>query len=153
MALIIGCGKGICLAVDLDSPVEKKITTRSEIKRGLKGLSRCGEKAKKIEKGVQLLSECISSINSEQTHTEPFLLGFYYSALEAMEIKVKTGEEYYSKYDWYQLYIGKQLVKQYYKEFRNRQVELNIDNKSFCDAANFDFNYVNPKLEEWEKTY
>ena len=68
-----------------------------------------------------------------------------------MELEVRIGEDYYSKYDRFQLMIGKPLVKQYYKEFRKRQVELNIDNKTFCDVANFDYNYINPILEEWEK--
>ena len=47
---------GICFAVDLDAPVEKKITIRSEVQRGLGALSRCGEKTKAIIKGVQYLS-------------------------------------------------------------------------------------------------
>lgn len=144
-------------AVNLDAPIGKNITVRSEFESarhapyGVGGLSSISEMHKAV-------SAIISENKQKNTDTEAFLLGLYFRAWCFMDARLKVMQsqdflnEYYLIVDIEDLKSGKEIAMMYYKEFRKRQTDMNIDNEILCSVAGIKkYNDFKQRLEQWDE--
>jgi hypothetical protein len=138
----------------LKAKAEKEVIkdeVKSEILRGDAAIFDVTLKA-----GVDLnkASEGISSVVNENkqknTDTEPFYLGAYFKAwnyfVSMIRVLRQGGNPEFSK----TIALGESNARIYFKEFRKRQKEMRIDDKTLMAITEVKFEIVKPEMDEWE---
>lgn len=140
------------MALDLDAPAEKKITVKSEIKRGEEACSLLG--CKSYNYIVDEIGDCcnkvIESNKQKNTDTEAFLLGAYFGGWVNMDtiidakadIAKRSGRAYNEEMLWPDFY---------FKEYRKRQQAMGISDDKLCDACEMKCNAIKPFIANWAK--
>lgn len=137
-----------CFAVDLDAPTEKKVTIKSEIKRGHDAISLLSSTGGNLSAYAGKVFDVISYNKQKNTDTDAFYLGAYLAAWRNMDIMLDVYKDYYTKRD---LEYGNSTAKFFLKEFRDRQKQMEIDDQTLCTIALLKYEYIKEKIEKWEK--
>ena len=103
-----------------------------------------------LNKGAEGVFSVIEENKQKNTDTEPFYLGAYFTAWNffASMIKVlkQEGNPEFSE----TIALGEGNAKNYFKEFRKRQKEMGIDDKTLMAITEVEFEIVKPAIDEWE---
>jgi hypothetical protein len=132
LALMLGMLWSVAtvFSADLDAPVQKKITVRSEIKRGSDALFDC--RIKRI--GARECLQKIKSMNQQNnTDTEPFLLGLYF----------------HSWVRFCSLETDMDRAKICFEEYRKRQLEYNMSDELLCEITGLNYEVIKPLIDNW----
>ncbi len=128
-----------------------KDETKSEILRGDAAIFdvtlKAGVDLNKCAEGVSLV---IQENKEKNTGTEPFYLGAYFTAWNFFASMIKVlkqgGDPEFSD----TIALGEGNAKNYFKEFRKRQKEMGIDDKTLAAISEVGFEIVKPAIDEWE---
>jgi hypothetical protein len=109
-----------------------------------------------LKAGVDLnkASEGISSVMNENkqknTDTEPFYLGAYFKAWNYFASMIRVlrqgGDPAFNE----TIALGESKAEIYFNEFRKRQREMKIDDKTLLAITEVKFEIVKPEMDEWE---
>jgi len=148
-------------AVDLDAPVEKKVTVRSEIKRGSSSMFDCALNTPHYGLSGGTTIDCLSRVlhdaEYKNTDTEPFKLGAYFQAWIDMDYKAEGGEPRLSKDPkMVEIYreqdkLNKSATRRYYKEMEMIQAQLNITDETLCNITGMKYEKVQLIFDRWHK--
>lgn len=138
---------------NLDAPAEKKITVRSEIKRG-KDAVEMAERSVSSSKPLEFIEKVNSIIHTNRqnnTDTDAFYMGVYGQAWINTTIMCKVINE--NKDLWKGVLTDGQIkslereTAWYYKQFRLKQKELDINDEDLKKL----FTFRDEWLTEWDK--
>lgn len=136
------------MAVDLDAPVEKKITVKSEIERGHSAVFDC--RLHLLPGSIIGIQDCvfnaIDSNKQKNTDTDAFILGAYFEGWSDAAIYVSVLSENGRAKD-----SDMQGTGFLYKQFKKSQEKLGIDDAALCDAVHLKYEMIKPRLDEWAK--
>jgi hypothetical protein len=103
-----------------------------------------------LNKGSEGVSSVIQENKQKNTDTEPFYLGAYFTAWNFFASMVKVlkqgGDPEFSG----TIALGENNAKNYFKEFRKRQKEMGIDDKTLMAITEVESEIVKPAIDEWE---
>lgn len=143
-----------CSAVNLDAPIGKNIPVRAEFERVRHAYGVAVMRSSTIPEMHKTVSAIISENKQKNTDTEAFLLGLYYFAWFNMDLRLELiqKQDFLSVVDIEELKSGKGIAMMYYKEFRRRQTDMNIDNETLCSVAGIkNYNDFKQKFEQWDE--
>jgi hypothetical protein len=128
-----------------------KDEVKSEILRGDAAIFEVTLKAGvDLNKGSEGISSVIQENQQKNTDTEPFYLGAYFKAWNFFASMIKVlkqgGNPEFSE----AIALGESNANNYFKEFRKRQKEMGIDDKTLMAITEVEFEIVKPAIEEWE---
>lgn len=128
-----------------------KDEVKSEILRGDAAIFNVSLKAGvDLNKGSKEISSVINENRQKNTDTKAFDLGAYFKAWNffASMIKVlkqRGDPEFSQTIAW-----GESNAKNYFREFRKRQKEMGIADKTLMAITEVKFEIVKPEMDEWE---
>lgn len=141
-------------AVDLNAPVEKKITIKSEIERGKSAISdaelRSKTHATDIDAQIKLYNNIIDMNKQNNTDTEPFYLGAYFVAWSSLDIIINLSHNN-KQFDPEEVRYAQQTAALYFKEFRKIQKKINIDDNTLLTILKMNREVLIPKIYRWDK--
>lgn len=139
-------------AVDLDAPVERRVpTTRSEIERGAAAVSNCSTPS--LESTINCVLDIKERNKQNSTDTTPFLLGVYFHGWSDLAIALKSGskEQYRHLYQSDAIYEkGERWVGIFYKEFKQREDALQIDDKTLIGILHFKYEPLKKLIDDYD---
>lgn len=141
-------------AVDLNAPVEKMITIKSEIERGKSAISDAelssNTHATDIDSKIKLYNNIIDMNKQKNTDTEPFYLGAYCEAWTSLDIILGLAQ--HSKlFNPTDVQYAEQTATLYFKEFRKIQTKLNIDDNTLVATMHMKKEILIPMIYRWDK--
>jgi hypothetical protein len=143
-------------AVDLNEPVEKKITIKSEIERGKSAISdaelRSNTRATDIDAQIKLYNNIIDMNKQNNTDTEPFYLGAYFVAWSSLDIIINISDNN-KRFDPKEVQYAQQTAAFYFKEFRKIQKKLNIDDNTLLTILKMNREAIIPMIYRWDIKY
>ena len=137
----------------LKANAEKEVIkeVKSEIQRGDAAIFNVSLKAGvDLNKCSKEISSVIHENQQKNTDTEAFDLGAYFKAWNFFASMVKVlkqrgDPEFSQTIAW-----GESNAKNYFKEFRKRQKEMGIDDKTLMALTEVKFEIVKPEMDKWE---
>jgi hypothetical protein len=141
-------------AVDLNAPIEKKITIKSEIERGKSAISDAelssNTRATDIDSKIKLYNKIIDMNKQKNTDTEPFYLGAYFEAWTSLDIVLGLAQ--HSKlFNPTDVQYAEQTATLYFKEFRKIQTKLKIDDNTLIAIMHMKKEVLMPLIYRWDK--
>jgi hypothetical protein len=129
-------------ASDLDKPIEQtRPTIRTEIYRGREASGVCGNNTAR-------LWDCVHAIQNknvqQNTASDAFNAGLFFNiwliaSIHVTAVKKVTGQD-----------EDVELAMQFFKEMKEYQTKLRIDNQALCEATRVSCKNVLPDMAEWE---
>lgn len=143
-----------CWGIDLNAPVEKKVTIKSEVDRGRAAMFNIilNSRGLDVEGKHKKFEELILLNRQQNTDTDPFLLACNLEAWLDLETarKVLEGSTLPGADDARS--FSEQWAKLYYKEFRGLQRKLGIDDKTmFTELRKLDEKIWKPLIYKYDK--
>lgn len=135
----------MCFAADLNAPAQKQITIRSEIQRGFELVCNASVSQYNLTDTDIAISNLLKKAQTNNTDTNAFLLGAYYSACYQIEL----AQEFKGNTE-NQLEAGKVAFNFYYKQFRNKQRILEITDQQIAEAVGINYEIVQNDLINWD---
>lgn len=141
----------ICFGTDLDAPVEKKVTIRSEIKRGADAMFDCFMKKRSPISGTAQCYKEIYSLNQQKnTDTKPFLLGLYFRTWVDLGLSLPTSRNYYKKLGNEALYeLDEAIANDCFKKYREIQYDIGLNDEVLCQIVDLKYDKIEPIINEW----
>ena len=138
-------------SIDLDAPVERKVTVKSEIKRGAFAVHDVMLKADiNLDKAFLGIGAMINENGQRNTDTESFYLGAYCQAWVSFSNTLKVLNKNKSRYQSL-INSGERSAALYFKAFRKRQATLGIDDENLFDVIGLKFDMIKPDIDVWAK--
>lgn len=138
-------------SIDLDAPVERKVTVKSEIKRGAFAVHDVMLKAEiNLDKAFLGINAMINENEQRNIGTEPLYLGAYCQAWVSFSSTLKVLNKSKSRYQGL-VDRGESSAAFYFKEFRKRQEKLGIDDENLFDVVGLKFDMIKPDIDDWAK--
>jgi hypothetical protein len=103
-----------------------------------------------LNKGSEGISSVIEENKQKNTDTEPFYLGAYFTAWNFFASMIKVLKQGGDPEFRETIALGEGNAKNYFKEFRKRQKEMGIDDKTLMAITEVEFEIVKPAIDEWE---
>ena len=138
-------------SVDLDVPIERKVTVKSEIKRGAFAVHDVMLKTEiNLDKAFLGISAMINENVQRNTDTEPLYLGAYCQAWVSFSSTLKVLKKSKSRYQGL-VDRGERSAAFYFKEFRKRQEKMGINDENLFDVVGLKFDMIKPDIDDWAK--
>lgn len=149
-------------AIDLDAPLQrKKITPKSEMIRGFSTMNDTLKNTSTIDTDNRLnrISDVINLNRLNNSDTEPFLLGAYFAAWIGLVSSLDAYHDTIKKYGSppheikYKFKIDKVINEaiNYFKNFRNIQKKLDIDDYELLTTLNVNKKLLIPQIFKWQR--
>lgn len=153
LCLLLIFSLGAVASADLDAPAEKKVTVRSEIERGKSAVRAIDLKARSRNPSVffNKVDDVLAKNQQDNTDTDAFLFGVYgqtwiYAVLQT-ELFAKDREFWRGRLTDGQIESFNRITELYYKQFRDKQRQLNISDEDLLKL----FTFKEEWLAEWDK--
>lgn len=135
-------------AVDLNAPATKRVTIGSEIERGQsaiinQAMSNIGDSLPQFDES---LLDALTQEKQKNTDTDGFYLGAYYE----MWLQMKTAVENPGVASEDEIKAANDSATTYFREFRRRQKQMQIDDATFYKALSIDAAPGGPSFEQTE---
>jgi hypothetical protein len=135
--------------IDLDAPVERKVTVKSEVKRGAIAVADVMLKTDtNLDKAFLGIGAMITENEQRNTDTEPFCLGAYSQAWVSFSNTLKVLKKSPSRYKSL-INSGERCATLYFKAYRKRQETLGIDDENLFELVGLKFEKIKPDVYEW----
>ena len=135
----------VCLAAELDAPVQKQVTVRSEIQKGFELVCNSTVNQFNPVDTDAAINNLLKRAHLNNMDTDAFLLGAYYSACYQIELA-----QDYKGNTKNQLDAGKVAFSFYYKKFREKQETLQISDQQLADAVGIKYEILKNDLVRWD---
>ena len=137
--------QGLSFAVDLDQPMEKTVTLKTEIERGASIADKLAiDDLCSPRDFTQDISNVVEKNKQDQKDTDGFYLGIYFVAWNHLAGQAKD-------HRW-EASFGYTYV--YYEEFRKLQTKYEIGDEQLCNLVKTNYNIAKPLFDEyWDKTH
>jgi len=137
-------------AVDLNAPAAKKVTVASEIKRGHDSVHKCSS-APVV--GFLNLLKCLQmafDLNQQaNTDTDPFLLGANFGSWVILNMNLTVMHDSAKESEFN---LAENAARQYFKDFRNLQFRLKIDDETLVSQVlKMNFASVQKDISAWDR--
>ena len=147
--LLLGISYNYSYADDLDAPASKKITVRSELKRGSSAAKQCDSYFyNEIRRYTRCIDDIILTNEQKNTDTDSFILGAnlgawicIYMTLEESQLKQSEGNLLWNHRE--------SAVAAYYSEFRKRQAKLKLTDRTIIEEIGYKFDGINNMMSEY----
>jgi hypothetical protein len=145
------------VAVDLNAPAEKKVTVGSEIERGKAAISDVDSKIKSTNHfGRMKAFDAVFDYNKQaNTDTQAFILGASLSALINLDRTLRLASETPNSrlFPADEMELVERDAREYFKEVRKIQKELNIDDQALIKATHYNPDLMKANLYRWNKQF
>lgn len=142
-------------AVDLNTPAEKKVTIGSELLRGASAVFDTSMKVRATNLLGKLKAFDAVFAHSRQTRddTQAFLLGASLVAWTDLDMTLKLASQNSNSvfFPADQVQLIENAAKIYFKDVRKIQKELNIDDKTLCEACHLKYDAIKADFYRWDK--
>jgi hypothetical protein len=142
-------------AVDLNAPAEKKVTVGSEIRRGTSAITDASLNIKGTDHlgRLQAFSAVFDRNQQANTDTQAFRLGASLGALISLDVTLNLAAQNPNSmfYPAREIQLVEVDAKDYFKEVRKIQKELNIDDQTLIQATPFKPDLLKASLYRWDK--
>lgn len=144
-------------AVDLNAPAEKKVTVGSEILRGSSAIFNATLKieAANILGRLHAIDAVFDLERQTNTDTEAFLLGASLLAWLDLDNVLNSAEQSPNSvfFPPGKVQLVENSAKSYFNDFRKIQKQLNLDDKTICEATHLNYSVVKSRIYKWEKSH
>jgi len=141
---MLTCMMSVCFAADLDQPMVKVPTLRSEIYRGSSSVPIGEDDILRLETSI---FDIIKYNEQNNKNTDGFYLGIYFKAWISLDDLADITEKYYGNTN--KVISARNTSLSFYHLYTKIQVQYQLDDKSLCDAAHLDYDSLKPKFDKW----
>jgi len=138
--------------VDLDAPATKKVTVKSELERGHSAVFDCALKQSPLdfEAHERCTFRVLDENKQKNTDTDAFVLGAYYETFAKLSSLHSVLQERPDR-EARGFTSLTQKVRFWFKQFRDKQKEMGIDDKTLCSVLKVNFEVMQGRFEIWDK--
>jgi hypothetical protein len=130
----------------LNAPAVKQVTVKSEIQRGGDSIVDTPLNNEDVLSSVKAISNTLEREQQKNTDTDAFYLGAYFTAFLNTDILLETP----GLQNPLALETARRHANLWYKEFRQKQQQLGIDDRTLVSVLHMNYSVVSARLAAWE---